>query len=125
MSDSSDTESETEEARVMATTTVVLDQPRAPPVVNNQEVNVVPSTAPPTAPPSSANVSSPSSSQQAAKASSVRLTLEKVFQKNPHPSDAVFDKLAMALKIEDVEPVKKLFALWRQNGHQPNTGLQT
>lgn len=68
---------------------------------------------------SSASTVSPSASQTS-KASSVRQTLEKVFDKNPHPSDAVFAKLASALKIEDVEPVKKLFALWRQNGHKPS-----
>jgi hypothetical protein len=68
---------------------------------------------------SSASTASPSA-PQSSKASSVRQTLEKVFDKNPHPSDAVFAKLASALKIEDVEPVKKLFALWRQNGHKPS-----
>lgn len=132
LSDSSDTESESEIPTVTATTTVVLDQPRAP-TKANETLTVArpatPSTAPTTAAPSSApsiaNGPSPSPSQQAAKASSVRLTLEKVFQKNPHPSDAVFDKLATALKIEDVEPVKKLFALWRQNGHKPNMGSQS
>ncbi|KAJ9098129.1 hypothetical protein QFC21_004458 [Naganishia friedmannii] len=59
--------------------------------------------------------------------SSVRQTLEVVFAKNPSPSDAAFRKLAEALKIEDIEPVKQLFALWRRNEHKssPNPTLST
>ncbi|KAI5452854.1 hypothetical protein NCC49_006394 [Naganishia albida] len=92
--------------------------------------SVVPANPEPTVSSSTAtqattlNPSTPASSttsSQSSKPPSVRQTLEKVFDKNPHPSDAAFAKLASMLKIEDVEPVKKLFALWRKNGgyHKP------
>ncbi|KAJ9117538.1 hypothetical protein QFC22_004388 [Naganishia vaughanmartiniae] len=78
------------------------------------------------APPKLAGVLTPQSSQTATppaqgtpkRASSVRQTLEVVFAKNPSPSDAAFRKLAETLRIEDIEPVKQLFALWRRNQHK-------
>ncbi|GHJ85160.1 hypothetical protein NliqN6_1562 [Naganishia liquefaciens] len=129
-SDSSGSDAEGEPETATVTTTVVLDKPaQTSAVAPDQAVNIAPSapvspSATFSAAPLTVSIPTSSPSQQAAQASSVRLTLEKVFQKNPNPSNAAFDKLASMLKIEDVEPLKKLFALWRQNGHQPNTNVQ-
>lgn len=99
----------------------------APPIPSTSQQ--LPQPAPPTVTTASQTSTTTSQASQTATArpaqgtpkprtSSVRQTLEAVFVKNPSPSDAVFMKLAEALKIEDIEPVKQLFALWRRNGHK-------
>lgn len=92
-----------------------LPQPAPPTVTTASQASQTSTT---TSQASQAATARPAQGTPKPRTSSVRQTLEAVFAKNPSPSDAVFMKLAEALKIEDIEPVKQLFALWRRNGHK-------